>query len=71
MSFARCLQAQEGGAIQTRAEKVINIGNVMCINCLQISPTVRSVSARAWMLVAMLFRCYGAATAAAGREQIG
>jgi hypothetical protein len=36
----------EDGTIETRAEKVVSIGEVMCINCSQISSTVRSVSAR-------------------------
>jgi hypothetical protein len=53
---ARSLQAQEGGAIQTSPEKVISMGEATGINCSQISPTVRSVRARAWILVAMLFR---------------
>jgi hypothetical protein len=32
-SLARCLQAQEGGAIQTKPQKVVKIGEVRCINC--------------------------------------
>jgi hypothetical protein len=44
---------------------------VMCINCSQIAPAVRSVSKRTWMLVAMSFMYYGASAAAAGRWQIG
>jgi uncharacterized Fe-S center protein len=56
MSFSRCLQAQEGGAIQIRTKKVVKIDEVTCINCSQISPTVRYVWGRAWMLVGILFR---------------
>jgi hypothetical protein len=56
MTFSRCLQRQEGGAIQTMAEKIVNNSEVTRCCCSQISPAVRSVSARERMLVAMLFR---------------
>jgi hypothetical protein len=56
MSFSRCPQAQDGGAIQIRVTKIVKIGEVMCINCSQISRTGRSVWARTWILVAVLFR---------------
>jgi hypothetical protein len=45
MFLVRCLQAQEGGAIQTRAEKVVKIGEVTRINCSQISPAFRGFAA--------------------------
>jgi hypothetical protein len=39
--LARCLQAQEGGAVQARAEKVVKTGEVSGINCSQVSPAFR------------------------------
>jgi hypothetical protein len=57
---------QEGGIIQTKAQNVVNIGEVPGINWSQTSSTVRSVSARARILVAMLIKWYGAATTAGG-----
>jgi hypothetical protein len=71
MSFSRCLQAQDDGTIQIKAKKVVNIGEVTCIDCSQISPTVKKVWARTWMLVVMLFMLHGAATTTAGRGQVG
>jgi hypothetical protein len=47
---------QEGDIIQIRAKNLVDMREVTCINCSKILPSVRGVWARAWMLVAMVFR---------------